>query len=318
MRRIFFPLLGLTFIVTAAPAIACVGVSTYEDRLARWNLTPEKLDAIIEDSEIIVDGVISRNDPAEAPPQTNGDRLAARLQISKVWKGGVGAELPIYMPGFVVGCTMPPMYGTPVRLAGRLDEGRLVYGKVFGLPLGNAVVDRKLRDYQVRKPFLDAERARRLEAARAETEALRRAAATGGLQAKLTFLQHLYDHGGRPSAQEFYDDLRREGVKLLPMGRFLVDPDRKDWSNLKRVHDDCYSDHANLDDAIFDRSDFADCAFRYSSFRDASFRGTDLTGSYFQDSDLTGAKYDCATKLPDDLDPKTAGMINIDEACPKP
>lgn len=56
----------------------------------------------------------------------------------------------------------------------------------------------------------------------------------------------------------------------------------------------------------------------YSSFRGASFRGTDLTGSFFQNSDLTGAQYDCATKLPDDLDPKAAGVINIDGQCATP
>ena len=36
------------------------------------------------------------------------------------------------------------------------------------------------------------------------------------------------------------------------------------------------------------------------------------------DLDLTGAKYDCATKLPDDLDPVTASMINVEGECRAP
>jgi hypothetical protein len=95
-------------------------------------------------------------------------------------------------------------------------------------------------------------------------------------------------------------------------------PGGQDWSDLKQAHKHCYSEPGNFDGAVFDRSDFAECAFRYSSFRGASFRGTDLTGSYFQDSDLTGAKYDCATKLPDDLDPVAVGMINVDGGCATP
>jgi hypothetical protein len=38
----------------------------------------------------------------------------------------------------------------------------------------------------------------------------------------------------------------------------------------------------------------------------------------FQNSYLTGAKYDCATKLPEDIDPMAAGMINLDGSCPAP
>ena len=91
----------------------------------------------------------------------------------------------------------------------------------------------------------------------------------------------------------------------------------KDWSDLKRMHTTCYSWHEDFDGSVFDRAELPDCAFRYSSFRNASFRGTDLTGSYFQDSDLTGAKYDCATKLPDDLDPAAARMINVEGSCPQ-
>jgi hypothetical protein len=98
----------------------------------------------------------------------------------------------------------------------------------------------------------------------------------------------------------------------------LLTAEGKDWSDLKRMHTTCYSDHEHFDGTVFDRAELPNCAFRYSSFRNASFRGTDLSGSYFQDSDLTGAKYDCATKLPEDLDPKAAGMINLDGSCPAP
>jgi hypothetical protein len=180
------------------------------------------------------------------------------------------------------------------------------------------VLDQKLREYQLKKPMLDAERARQMEALRAKTKALELAAATGDLQAKLALVAHLLHNGERDRAYEVAGALRREGVKLSLADPLLLDPEQKDWSDLKRVGGACYSDHGNFDAVTFDRADLAECAFRYSSFRDASFRGTDLTGSYFQNSDLTGAKYDCATKLSSDLDPKTAGMINIDGACSKP
>jgi len=98
----------------------------------------------------------------------------------------------------------------------------------------------------------------------------------------------------------------------------LLTAEGKDWSDLKRIHTKCYSEHANFDNAVFDRAELPECAFRYSSFRNASFRGTDLTGSYFQNADLTGAKYDCKSRLPDDLDPKAAGMINVEGECHAP
>lgn len=312
MMRFLALLIGLSLIAATAPAVACVGVQTYEDRMARWNPTPEQFDSIIDRSEIIVDGVISRYDPTRA----NGDTFTARLRISKVWKGEVSAEVPITMSVWVIGCTLPPQYDTPIRLAGTLDEGRLFYHAVFGLPLGNAVLDQKLREYQKMKPILDAKRARQMEAVRATTEALQQTAATGDVQAKLAFVAHLLHIGEEDRAYEVAGALRREGVKLSLADPLLLDPEQKDWADLKRIGGACYSDHGNFDDATFDRADFSGCAFRYSSFRNASFRGTDLIGSYFQDSDLTGAQYDCATKLPEDLDPKAAGMINVEGQCP--
>jgi hypothetical protein len=117
-----------------------------------------------------------------------------------------------------------------------------------------------------------------------------------------------------PKTEEWNGKIAR--TRFAETGRLTTSA--KDWSNLKRTHDLCYSDHGAFDDAAFDHVDLARCAFRYSSFRNASFRGTDLSGSYFQNSDLAGAKYDCATKLPDDLDPVAAGMINVEGECHAP
>jgi hypothetical protein len=92
----------------------------------------------------------------------------------------------------------------------------------------------------------------------------------------------------------------------------------KNWSDLRpAVH--CEVSEGNFDDASFDRADLSTCEFVRSSFRNASFRGADLSDTYFEASDLTGAKYDCATRLPDDLDPKAMGMINVEAGgCPAP
>jgi len=316
MHRIFVAILSLACVVTAAPATACIAAHSYEEAIARWSRSPEQIDDIIERSEIIVDGVISEYDSGSPRPKAIGGTVAAKLRVSRVWKGEIGAEVPIYISMYLIGCTLPPEYGLPVRLAGSFDEGLLFYGTVGGLPLGNALLDQKLREYELKKPILDAERAREIELLKAKTEALRQAAATGDVQARLNFAAHLLAHNQESRAHEIADALRRDGVKLAPFGAFNLTGERKDWSDLKRIHDACTSDHADLDGAVMDRADLAGCAFRYSSFRDASFRGTNLTGSYFQDSDLTGAKFDCATKLPDDLDPKAAGMINVEGQCP--
>jgi hypothetical protein len=114
-----------------------------------------------------------------------------------------------------------------------------------------------------------------------------------------------------PKTEKWLSKIAR--ARLAATG--LLTAEGRDWSDLKRMHTICYSDHENFDGAIFDRAELPECAFRYSSFSNASFRGTDLTGSYFQNSGLTGAKYDCATKLPDDLDPAAAGMINTQGSC---
>jgi hypothetical protein len=94
-------------------------------------------------------------------------------------------------------------------------------------------------------------------------------------------------------------------------------PGWKDWADLKRATH-CEVSEGDFDDATFDRADLTDCEFVRSSFRNASFLHADLSDAYFEDSDLSGAKYDCATKLPDDLDPVAAGMINVEGKCYAP
>jgi hypothetical protein len=299
-----------------------------------------------------------------------GGTVPARLRISKVWKGEVGAEVPIYMSIYLIGCTLPPEYDTPVRLAGRFYDEHLFYGLVtvrgsgtygtIGLPVTNAVLDQKLRAYQ--KPVHDSERDRQMDVYRAKTEALRKAAATGDRRARLAYADHLRANRETSRALEIYEALSREDPDDLDLMLILavarmedydryepettlaevarrapatdewrgkiartrfaatgeLSPGGKNWSDLKRTHRYCFSEKANFDGAVFDRADLSECAFRYSSFRGAGFRGTDLSGSYFQDSDLTGAKYNCATKLPDDLDPAAAGMVNVEGECAKP
>jgi uncharacterized protein YjbI with pentapeptide repeats len=91
----------------------------------------------------------------------------------------------------------------------------------------------------------------------------------------------------------------------------------KDWSDLKpAVH--CEVSEGNFDNATFDGANLATCEFVRSSFRNASFLRADLSNAYFEDSSLAGAKYDCATKLPEDFDPEAAGMINVEDSCAKP
>jgi uncharacterized protein YjbI with pentapeptide repeats len=94
-------------------------------------------------------------------------------------------------------------------------------------------------------------------------------------------------------------------------------PGWKDWSDLRRSSH-CEASEGNFDDANFDRADLASCEFVRSSFRNASLLHTDLSAAYFEDSILTGARYDCTTKLPDDLDPNSAGMINVEGQCVAP
>jgi hypothetical protein len=91
-------------------------------------------------------------------------------------------------------------------------------------------------------------------------------------------------------------------------------PGWKDWSGLEPAKH-CEVSEGNFDDANFERADLADCEFVRSTFRNASFLQANLSQAYFEDSNLTGAKYDCATKLPDDLDPKAAGMVNVEGSC---
>jgi hypothetical protein len=281
-------------------------------------------------SEVIVEGVVESYSAAKSDPYLPRSVV---MRVDKVWKGDVTphvilmVQMEWYGPDFptwedlIPNCSNPVQIGERVRIAaellGKNDDSTF---RDPALDASTDVLGYRLRWNIINVPLHDPEFNRLLaayqaeaEALRAKTEALERAAATGNLQAKLAFVEHLYKSGERDRAHEIAGALRRGGVKLSLADPLLLDPEQSD---LKRIHNACYSDHGNFDDAVFDGADLSECAFRYSSFRGASFRGTDLTGSYFQDSDLTGAKYDCAAKLPDDLDPVAAGMVNVDGTCP--
>jgi hypothetical protein len=66
------------------------------------------------------------------------------------------------MSGTLTACALPPAFGEPIRLAGRMYNGLLFYGPVSvagkrygseGLPIGNALLDRKLDDYVLKHPL---------------------------------------------------------------------------------------------------------------------------------------------------------------------
>jgi hypothetical protein len=285
--------------------------------------------------EVIVEGTIETYRLPDTVPDLHGPGLAI-LRVDKVWKGIVTPRVAwtVLPPRLFYGeppaqpmldkCPLAIPVGQRIRIGARIlskagDQG----DRYPELDPSTVVLDPDLfRRFSYwgssYLPLHDRELDRLLAAYQAKTEALRQAAATGDVQARLDFAAHLLAHNQGQRAQEIADAMRRDGIKLASFGAVELTGERKDRSDLKRIHNGCYSYHANLDGAVFDRADFAECVFRYSSFRDASFRGTDLAGSYFQDSDLTGAKYDCATRLPDDLDPVAAGMVNVEGECHAP
>jgi hypothetical protein len=248
--------------------------------------------------------------------------------------------------GFVAKDFKDPQHPTPVTILSAAIDPFIRFDRsestgFVNLPLGDPDLDRRLDAYGATTSALQAaaatgDRKTRLafaEHLRANNERHRAFEIYDALLREdsedFDLLLILTGAGGRDSV---YDDPEvtleelevrvpktEEWRRKIALTRFAttgqLTTSAKDWSYLKRTHRLCYSDHGTFEDAVFDRADLAKCAFRYSSFRHASFRGTDLTGSYFQNSDLTGARYDCATKLPDDLDPAAAGMINVEGSC---
>ena len=275
-------------------------------------------------SEVIAEGTIESYSAAKGDP--NLPRLVV-VRIDKVWKGQVTPRVALLVPMFRIGPDFwtPSMEADcphPVQIGARIRLGANILGKNDDPVIRDSELDASAdvlgthdRGGFINMPLRDPELDHLLAAYQAKTDALEQAATTGDLQARLALAAHMLNNNQRRRALEIMDALRREGVNLAPTGMLKLTAERKDWSDLKRIHSGCYSDDANFDGATFDRADLSECAFRYSSFRQASFRGTDLSGSLFQDSDLAGATYDCATKLPDDLDPAAAGMINVERNC---
>jgi hypothetical protein len=334
MTRFLALLIGLSVTATAAPAIAdsmpYPRVYCREAQMDDPNEIAKKIsrERIVRGFEVIIDGVIESYQP-EA--QSGGKYLPGLviMRVDKIWKGDVTPRVA-YITGtrlFLIGspatpidCPNPMRTGVQVRIGTTISGKMSAWNSLFPEIDGNMdALDGdsywSLRYLPPHDPALE----RLLTAYKTKTDTLRKVASTGDQQAMLAYATHLLDNNEQHRAHEVAAALHRAGVNLAPIGgALLLDPEQKNWSDLKRIRRGCYSDHGNFDDATFDRSDLAECAFRYSSFRNASFRGTDLSGSYFQNSDLTGAQYDCATKLPDDLDPKAARMINLDGSCPAP
>ncbi|GAB2175567.1 pentapeptide repeat-containing protein [Dongia sp. agr-C8] len=334
MKRILALLLGLSVLTAGMPAGADMGTS--HPQAPRCQEVPlsamiETFDrfpraALVRGYAVIVEGTLESYRLPDISTDLHGRGLAV-LRVDKVWKGAASTRVAwtVFTPLFfnewpfqprLPDCPLAIPVGERIRIGARFlakagDQGD-------GYPELDPSTDLLYLEHRWGSPYLplhDPEFDRVLTAYQADTDALQKAATAGNEQAKLAFLEHLYDNNDGRRAQEYADALRRQGIKLPRRGLLLLSEEQKDWSDLRRMHQGCYSYRADFDSAVFDRADLAECAFRYSSFRNASFRGTDLTGSYFQDSDLTGARYDCATKLPDDLDPKAAGMINVDGEC---
>jgi hypothetical protein len=116
-----------------------------------------------------------------------------------------------------------------------------------------------------------------------------------------------------PKSDEWRNKIAR--ARLAATGKFTQD--WKDWSNLKSVGS-CNGSLQNFEGAIFDNADLAECSFVMANLNNASFLHANLERTFLELTTLAGAKYDCATKLPSDLNPVAAGMINVEGSCAKP
>ncbi|WP_395022033.1 pentapeptide repeat-containing protein [Dongia sp.] len=310
---------------------------------------------IVAQPEVIVEGVIESFTPTDTSSDVQGPPFAT-MRVDRVWKGKAASRVTLATWGRNY-CVLESLVGKRVRFGADIYSGithdpalgwfvntnRSVLTYLgFDMPLQDNELDRLLNAYQSETEAREAaadNRESRLEFAKYlranhETnqafevaEALLRAD-PGDLDVMLFLSIVRTEEGIRYEPEETLTEIELKAPKTdewrskIARTRFFatgqLTAGGKDWSDLKQEHAHCYSERANFDDTIFDRAELPQCAFRYSSFRNASFRGADLTGSYFQDSDLTGARYDCATKLPDDLDPKAAGMIRVEGSCSAP
>jgi hypothetical protein len=346
-------------LASAGAAGACLVAPTYDPYR---DIKFYGREYIVAAPEVIVEGVVE--------PDASGDGSDgvgfSRMHIDQVWKGAALSEVVVIWTR-AGDCSQPPPFGKRIRFGARLlnrqvllvkdavaltpqrmdliesHDDFLAYNRwgAFDLPLRDAQLDPLLLAYQ------------------AETEALRRQAASGDRGARIAYAAHLFAHNEFHRSLAAYEALLRDDPADLDLlltlaavraqaqpddepeatlaeverkapqtpdwrrkiahARFTASgrltPGWKDWSDLKpAVH--CEVSEGNFDGADFTRAGLATCEFVRSSFRDASFIGADLTDAYFEDSALAGAKYDCATRLPNDLDPVAEGMINVDGSCP--
>jgi len=306
--------------------------------------TPEQ----IADSlpEVVIEGVVIERDPISGEPGATTDTYSrhARMRVDQVWKGEAAKFITLQFGEDTAMCQQVPPVGKHIRISPHPvapnvfaydvlsirgpgdpteDAGLQLYrdrtiAMQHRAEVGGPVEQRAFADYLHRygeihralwwyeswmkqKP-LDLDAMGPLAILQAKARQKEKAAATLKLMRQLA-----------PRTEEWRGKIARATFEAT--GQFM--PDWNDWSDLTRPWP-CEGPDGNLDNANFDRSDLSGCKFGQISFRNASFLHADLSYISFASISLAGAKYDCATKLPDDFDPAKEGMINVEGQCPKP
>ncbi|GAB2175568.1 pentapeptide repeat-containing protein [Dongia sp. agr-C8] len=304
--------------------------------------TPEQ----IADSlpEVVLEGVVVQREPiAGEPGATDSHWRKARMRMDRVWKGEAAEFITLEFgePGSM--CEAVPPVGAPLRIA-PTPRSPNVFGydmlSYFGSRGPNE--DAGLQLYRERTLILQRQaeaggRAEQLAFAGYLRQHGEKHRALWMLEAlsredpndfdtafALVALQT--ETGNTNDAEDTLTGMRKiAGNNEVLRGKIArtlfettghLDSDWKDWSNLTN-RGICSGYGQHYDDFNFAGSHL-NCYFERSTFRGTNFKGSDLSSVVLEDVDLTGAKYDCATKLPKDLDPVAAAMINVDGSCPQP
>jgi hypothetical protein len=332
-----------TFACSPAAQVAVEPLTGIVQEVPTPQRTPEQIAETLP--EVVIDGVVIERDPisGEFGATENSFNRHARMRVDRVWKGEAAAFVTLEFGEHTEMCQRVPPVGTPIRISpDPVSPNVFAYDVLSGGPPRDPSADAALQLYHDRtlavqrkaeaggRPekiaFADYLR-RNGETHRALwlVEALLRqdpsdldsmavlAVLQGAIwkaeeaQATLTRLNKI-----APRTEAWRGKLARATFEAT--GALLSS--WKDYSNVANVAS-CDGSDANLDDINFSAARLK-CDFSRSSFRNANFTGADLRWSRFEDDDLTGAKFDCATKLPDDLDPAAAGMMNVEGTCLKP
>jgi hypothetical protein len=345
--------MGVLLAISYSPTFACsptgpgVTVDPVTGHIVEEVPTPQRTPEQIAASlpEVVIDGVVVERDPinGEFGATTDSSKRHARMRVDRVWKGEAAAFVTLEFGEHTEMCQRVPPVGTPIRISpDPVSPNVFSYDVLSGGAPGDPTEDASLQLYHDRTVAMQHKaeaggRAGKLAFAdylrrNGEThralwlyEALLRQdptdldsiAVLAVLQAAVwqeedaqTTLSRLNKIAPRTEAW------RGKIARATFEATGDLASDWKDYSNVANVVS------CDRSDGSFDDTDFSGarlrCDFSRSTFRNANFAAADLRWSRFQDDDLTGAKYDCATKLPADLDPAAAGMINVEGQCAKP